>query len=246
MKADMSPAPLYEKVKRHMLDLLASGQWAMDQRLPSEHELVALLGVSRMTVNRALRELTSEGHLQRIQGVGTFVAPPRPQAALIEINDIGEEIRARGQRHRSEVILLERIDNPAPDLLARFERGSMKAVAHSIVSHFENDVPVLLEERFVNPELAPDYLDQDFTAVTTYDYLSQRVPLTEVEHVISAVSAGKDLARLLRLRVGEPCLLLHRRTWWNRVVVTVNNFTYAGNRYVLGSRYVPNAPARMA
>ncbi|MDC6679410.1 GntR family transcriptional regulator, partial [Leclercia adecarboxylata] len=69
--------PLYEKVKEYILRNVSTGVWAREQRIPSENELVATLGVSRMTVHRALRELTSEGFLVRIQGVGTFVAAPR-------------------------------------------------------------------------------------------------------------------------------------------------------------------------
>ncbi|TJV68632.1 MAG: GntR family transcriptional regulator [Mesorhizobium sp.] len=87
--------PLYEKVKDYVLGNIGSGNWPKDRRLPSENELVSTLGVSRMTVHRALRELTSEGHLLRIQGVGTFVAPPKPQSALIEIRNIAGEIAAR-------------------------------------------------------------------------------------------------------------------------------------------------------
>jgi GntR family histidine utilization transcriptional repressor len=234
-------SPLYEKVKDYVLSNIGSGKWMKNHRLPSENELVTALGVSRMTVHRALRELTSEGHLLRIQGVGTFVAPPKPQSALIEVNNIADEIRGRGSRHRAEVVILEKIHRPAPDLIAAFEFTKRKPVAHSIVVHFENDVPVQLEERFVNPELAPDYDKQDFTAITPYDYLTQATPLTEVDHVISAIAADDETARLLMIRIGDPCLLLHRRTWSGSAVATVNTLIYAGSRYSLGSRYSPSS-----
>lgn len=232
-------SPLYEKVKDFVLANIGSGKWAKDRRLPSENELVSALGVSRMTVHRALRELTAEGHLLRIQGVGTFVAPPKPQSTLIEIANIASEIRARGSRHRAEMVLIELVAEPEPVLIAAFEFAGRRPVAHSIVVHFENDVPVQLEERFVNPQLAPDYHRQDFSEVTTYDYLQQATPLTEVEHVISAVPADAFSARHLAIRPGEPCLLLHRRTWSGAMIATVNTFTYAGSRYSLGSRYAP-------
>src|SRR5262249_13642897 len=99
-------SPLYEKVKDYILTNIGAGLWSKDQKLPSENDFVTSLGVSRMTVHRALRELTSAGFLIRIQGVGTFIAPPKPQSALIEINNIAAEIVARGHRHRSEVLAL--------------------------------------------------------------------------------------------------------------------------------------------
>lgn len=233
-----SASPLYEKVKDFVLGNIGSGKWARNSRLPSEHELVSTLGVSRMTVNRALRELTAEGHLRRIQGVGTFVAPPKPQSTLIEISNIMTEIRARGGRHRAEVVVLERIARPEPELLLAFEFSTSRPVDHSVVVHFENDLPVQLEERYVNPSLVSGYVEQDFTTAATYDYLQNATPLTEVEHLISALPASEVHARLLQIRVGDSCLVLHRKTWTGPIVATVNTLTYVGSRYALGSRYL--------
>ncbi|WP_307236395.1 histidine utilization repressor [Pararhizobium capsulatum] len=233
-------SPLYEKVKDYVLTHIGSGEWDRNRKLPSEHDLVATLGVSRMTVHRALRELTSEGYLLRIQGVGTFVAPPKPQSTLIEVANIATEISGRGGQHRAEVILIETI-RPEIELLAAFEAGGQIRVAHSIVVHFDNGIPVQVEERFVNSELVPDYERQDFVAMTTYDYLQRSTPMTEVEHVISAIGADAETARMLKLEEGAPCLLLHRRTWSGPNVATVNRLTYAGDRYSLGSRYAPSS-----
>lgn len=230
-------SPLYEKVKDFVLGNIGSGKWRHNSRLPSEYELVAALGVSRMTVHRALRELTFEGHLRRLQGVGTFVAPPKPQSTLIEISNIATEIKARNGRHRAEVVTLERIGEASPELLLAFEFGTRKPVDHSVVVHYENDVPVQLEERWVNAQLVSGYTRQDFTSITTYDYLQDATPLTEVEHLISALPAGETAGRLLDVDPGEACLVLHRKTWTGPVVATVNIFTYVGSRYTLGSRY---------
>ena len=52
---------------------IRSGAWAPGARVPSENELVESFGISRMTANRALRELTADGFLARVPGVGTFV-----------------------------------------------------------------------------------------------------------------------------------------------------------------------------
>lgn len=232
-----SASPLYEKVKDFVLGNIGSGKWARNARLPSEHELVSALGVSRMTVHRALRELTAEGHLRRIQGVGTFIAPPKPQSTLIEISNIASEIKARGSRHRAEVVTLERIRKPASELLLAFEFGTVKPVDHSLIVHYENDLPVQLEDRYVNASLVSGYVEQDFTAIATFEYLQNATPLTEVEHLISAMPAGEDRSSLLQIGPSDCCLVLHRKTWSGPVVATVNTFTYVGSRYSLGSRY---------
>lgn len=237
-KLPETASPLYEKVKAYVIGAIGSGAWPRNQRVPSENELVSSLGVSRMTVHRALRELTEQGHLLRIQGVGTFIAPPRPQSTLIEINNIGNEIRARGHVHRSDVIFMEAVRTDEA-LTEAFEFTEAAEVYHSLVRHFEDDTAVQIEERFVNPELVPGYLEQDFATLSTYEYLIEATPVTEVEHIITAIGADADSAGLLGLAEGSPCLLLHRRTWSGGKVATVNRLTYAGGRYSLGSRYVP-------
>ncbi|WP_448955135.1 histidine utilization repressor [Labrys neptuniae] len=229
-------SPLYEKVKNYILQNISDGTWMPDHKLPSEHEFVAMMGVSRMTIHRAMRELTAAGFLKRLPGVGTFVRMPEQRSSLLEINNIAAEIAARGNHHSSQVVALQTVMT-SRELMRHFQFVAKQKVFHSIIVHFENDVPVQLEERFVNPRLVPNYDRQDFSTGTTYDYLMQATPATELEHLISAIPAEPDVARLLHVVVGAPCLLLRRRTWSGTTVATVNNLTYVGIRYTLGSRY---------
>ena len=106
---DNSPIPLYEKAKHHILARVKSGEWVDGTRLPSEQDFVRTLGVSRMTVHRALRELFDKGLVTRVPGVGTFVSTPQPRSPLIEIRDIAEDITARGHRHSARVVKLEAV-----------------------------------------------------------------------------------------------------------------------------------------
>ena len=100
-------APLYERIKHLILAQIADGAWPAAQRIPSENELVRRIGASRMTVNRALRELADAGYLVRVQGVGTFVADRRAQGHPLAIRNIADEIVARGHLHSARVLTLE-------------------------------------------------------------------------------------------------------------------------------------------
>ncbi len=95
------PHPLYAGVKQMILDRIHSGEWPPKHRVPSENELVSELGVSKMTANRALRELATEGELVRIQGVGSFVAERKGYSALFEVRNIADEIAERGHAHEA-------------------------------------------------------------------------------------------------------------------------------------------------
>ncbi len=101
------PAPFYEKVKQAISEKIATGVWRRTIAFLRRPSWWRSLVFSRMTVNRALRELTDEGLLVRLQGVGTFVAEPKGQSALFEIRSIADEIAARNHQHRCEVLVLE-------------------------------------------------------------------------------------------------------------------------------------------
>ncbi|KGT89501.1 histidine utilization repressor [Erwinia typographi] len=230
------PAPLYQQVKQGIISLIRSGHWQPRQRVPSESELVTELSVSRMTINRALRELTSEGFLLRLQGVGTFVAEAKAFTPMLEVHNIADEIASRGHRHASKVLFLRA--EKAELLSAQALELSVGAtIFHSRIIHFDNEIPVQLEDRQVNPLVAPDYLQQDFTQGTPFAYLTQVAPLTAGEHVVEAVSATEEERQLLHIAADEPCLQIQRRTWHQQAVVTCARLLYPGARYKMFGRF---------
>jgi len=232
------PNPLYQQVKDYILTRIKSGEWPPETRVPSENEIVESLRVSRMTVNRALRELTAEGHLVRLQGVGTFVAPQKAQSALMEIRNIADEIRETGGIHSSRVHLLKE-ESASPYLAEAMELSEGASVFHAILVHCQNGTPIQLADRHVNPTVAPAFLKQDFTARTPSEYLLSIAPITEVEHVIEAMMPDQSTQALLEIDHNEPCLLLFRKTWTRGVVATYNRLIYPGSRYRLGGRFKP-------
>ncbi|MFP3928991.1 MAG: histidine utilization repressor [Desulfobacteraceae bacterium] len=231
-----TPLPLYQQVKDYILERLKTGEWAPGTRVPSENELTRELGASRMTVNRAVRELSAEGHLVRLQGVGTFVSEQKPQGALLEIRSVADEIERRGGVHSSEVILL-REERAGSDLAAQLGLSPGAAVFRSVLVHKDRGVPVLYSDRYVNPAVAPEYLAQDFTRTNPSEYLVSIAPVQEVEHVIEAALPDRESRVYLRMRRGEPCLILYRRTWSFNMVATKSRLVYPGSRYRLGGRF---------
>src|ERR671912_50500 len=111
--------PLYQRVRGILLDRLATGQYVPGDRLPSEGVLAEDLGVHRLTVRRALDELSREGLLRARQGAGTFVSP-RPEPIAITIPLTPEEfsgslrtlLRSHGQQYR-DVLLASAPDDDA-------------------------------------------------------------------------------------------------------------------------------------
>ena len=201
----------YAQIKQSLRDDLFAGKWLPGALMPSEAELVTRFGVSRMTVNRALRELQAEGLIERVQGVGTFAAHPHRVVSTLSIRDLHEEIEGRGHAHHSTVHLLaSEAVTPALALQLGLVVGS--TVFHSLMTHFEDGVALQLEDRYVNPSCAPDYLEQDFTRITPTRYLLQVLPYGEASYRLEASNATPQEAEFLHIQTGAACLVVVRRT----------------------------------
>jgi GntR family histidine utilization transcriptional repressor len=96
--------PRYQELKDLIISQISSGKLRRHDRVPSENELVERMSVSRMTANRALRELTDEGYVERIAGRGTFVSDFRSRSHMLEVHNIADEIAQRGHRHTCDVL----------------------------------------------------------------------------------------------------------------------------------------------
>ncbi|AJG20811.1 histidine utilization repressor [Cupriavidus basilensis] len=236
---DATPAALYQQVKDYIARHIQSRAWQPGDRVPSEQELVTRFGVSRMTVNRALRELAEQGRVVRVAGVGTFVAQHKPQSTLLNVVNLQDEIRMRGHDYACDVMVVERVA-ASIEVAAALDLRTGESVFHSVCVHREDGVPVQLEDRYVNPRVAPDFINQDFAAadaVKPGEYLLRHVPYDQIEHVVDAISATAEQAAQLEMPATQPCLLLTRRTWTGGTPVTFVRCLHPGNRYRLGSRF---------
>lgn len=238
--------PRYLQIKNEILEKIQTGVLQPDDRIPSEHKLAKQYSVSRLTVQRAIRELVSEGLLRRAQGSGTFVTNFTHRFSLVEVRDVVDEIARLGGTPSTEVLLQRRVvPTPEIDELLELEQGT--EVFHVALLQSMDGEPVAHEERFAIVDVYPDFLDQDFTKRSVFNYLAARSTLGEIENIVSAVLVERRLAGLLEIERNEPCIRVQRRNWYRNRCVTLTRITYAGTRQVLGSRYRPyqrsDAPA---
>lgn len=228
----------YALVKEFLKQGLSDGHWPPDALMPSESELVAQFGVSRMTVTRALRELQSEGLVHRVQGLGTYASHLAPVSSSLTIRDLHDEVVARGHRHHA-VVHLVREEACSVGLAPKLGLAVGAPVFHTLIVHHENDVPLQCEDRYVNPACAPDYLQTDFTRITPTHYLLDVAPLWEAQYAIESGNATPLEARLLGIGAREPCLIIVRRTVNHNVPITLARLVHPGSRYRLQGQFTP-------
>jgi len=230
--------PKFIIIKQYICQQIESGKWPQHAKVPSENELTAQFSVSRMTARRALQDLTEQGTLVRSQGAGTFVASFKSQSSILEIKNIADEIHKRNHQHSAKQLFVKTVK--ADDEVAiQLNIALNTEVYYSEVIHYETlqsgeKFPIQLEQRYVNPLLAPNYLIQNFSKITAHEYLSSEAPLTEATHEIEAINADNKRSELLAIKTNQACLQIMRRTWSSKGVVSFAILTSPGDKYRLG------------
>jgi GntR family histidine utilization transcriptional repressor len=228
--------PAYEQVKAFIKTRISAGTWKPGDPVPSEAALMAQFGISRMTVNRALRELAAEGMVTRVQGSGTRVAELHRISSRLTIRDIHEEVAERGHVHTTRVLKVE-AEKASADVAKTLGLRTGARVFHTLLVHLENGIPIQYEDRYVNPAAAPDFLETDFTRTTPTHHLLLHAPLTEASYSIEACLPTAQEAKELGIRRAEPCLAMMRRTVSGAHVASVARLIYPGTRYSFAGQF---------
>ena len=238
--------PAYQRIKNAILDNIHSGKWQAGNAISTEMALAEEFGVSRMTVNRALKELSEERVLERRQGSGTFVAQQQFNHTFVEVRNIAEDLKSANRDYEAQVVSKRAItaDMLDDELRRKFgiDEGSIPVLAHANDSdtaviyevkiiHFADGQPIQFEERWVDAKKVPKFIDQDFSVVNTSDYLIAKSPLESGSYTIRALAAPDEIAEFLQIAPQSPTLVLRRQTYSAGQVVTFVKMWHAGDRY---------------
>ncbi|QND74417.1 histidine utilization repressor [Tardiphaga robiniae] len=237
-KAQAAPQALHQRIRADLEEKILSGRWPPGYRIPFEHELVESYNCSRMTVNKVLSGLAAAGVIERKRRVGSFVAKPLVQSAVLHIPDIQAEIAKRGEAYAYELLTRKRRKATKDDL----ERlGIDKSCDVLVLScrHIAKGRPFALEERLINLDVVPPASEIDFTRVPPGTWLLGHVPWNEAEHRITASLADDVALKALTLKKPAACLVVERRTWRKNKIITSVRVTYPNDLYQLTARFTP-------
>lgn len=233
---DDSSLPMYQKIKEHILEKIAKGEWKAHQKLPSENEISVAINVSRMTVNRAFKELTEEGYLFREKGAGTFVAEPFQLVPFFELIPISEEIAIEGNHFSTKVMTLakvapsQEIDDVNIDVL----KG--QSLFLSEICYSNNDLPIQYEKRYVVSQFAPQYLKEKFIEACTTTYLQKLSPILSQKHVLDAIIPDETLRNILQIGKGDACFKVIETLLVRNETISIAVQYYPASRYKFYSK----------
>jgi GntR family transcriptional regulator len=203
-----SSVPRYYQLKEIIREQIAS--WEPGQLIPSELELCQMYSVSRTTVRKALDHLTQEGLLYRIQGKGTFVAPPKLRERFVQqAAGIYEDMASRGVTIRTQV--LDQAVVPASKLVApELQLVVGSPVLKLVRLRFVGDEPLLVSTSFLPYRSFPGLENEDFTYASLYAVLREKygVQLGHGTRLVEAVPCTDEEAKLLHIAPTTPLLVV--------------------------------------
>ncbi|MDE4454962.1 UTRA domain-containing protein [Psychrobacter sp. DAB_AL62B] len=235
--------PVYQRIKNAILDNIHRGKWQAGEAISTEMALAEEFGVSRMTVNRALKELSEERVLERRQGSGTFVAQQQFNHTFVEVRNIAQDLKSANRDYQAQVVSKRCITAGMLDELLRRKFDIEQAVESQLddedatvlyevkIIHFADGQPIQFEERWVDAIKLPKFIEQDFSVVNTSDYLIAKIPLERGSYTIRALAAPDEVANALQIEVQSPTLVLRRQTYSAGKVLTFVKMWHAGDRY---------------
>ena len=207
------------QIAAYVIDQIRSGAWMPGDRLPSESQFMATLGASRMTVHHALRELTAQGWLVRRKGSGTYVAPAQTYASHYGHRDIRQEVESSGAAYSARVVAQE--SKAAGEDMARvFGCEAETPLFHAVIVHCADGRPVELEERYVNPQVLPEFPALDLTQRTLFSCLMLSHPSREGVETIGVMLCNATEQILLECDGATPAMEIIRCSWTGDAIVT--------------------------
>lgn len=224
--------PLHDQVRETIAEQIRSGVIPPGARLQSERDLADQMGVSRVTVRRALDALAEDGLVRAARGSGRFVseaALAEPPNALLSFTELGAE---RGLEAASQV-LGAIVRSASFDEAERFGLAPGTDIFQLHRLRMLNGVAVALDATRVPLSYAPELPTIDFSTASLYAVLDAAgTALVRADYTTEAVAADPEQARRLGVTPGSP-LLLARTTSFDASdrVVELGETVYRSDRY---------------
>jgi len=220
--------PSYVQIQEHIAELILSGKLKPETKIQSERDYSEEMGVSRMTVRRALTELVSEGLLERRHGSGTYVAKPR---VTYEAQELLNNIQAMRDRYLATASQLLEFDEIVAS--RRLAENLEVEIGHSlyrvVILRLANRVPVILERSFFPCSRCPGMEEWDLEKTPLFDLLVNVYGATpgRISQTVEAITANETIAKQLRVPEDAPLLMLNQTLYSNddqKPIVFSQNF----------------------
>ena len=202
-----SAIPMYRQVADRIRADIKNGIYKVDEKIPTELELIDKYSVSRITIRQAVELLVEEGVLSRHQGKGTFVTTPSVSFDVKAVTSFNDSCLMRKSVPSSKVLAARTVKASNEDMDELHVKDNMRVVEIDRL-RMADGIPVILERNHFSPAFS--YLLESDLSGSLYSLLrGYGVEPTSASHDISLAAADENKANLLGIEVGTPLIFLH-------------------------------------
>ena len=201
---------LYRQVQVAIADMIEAHRLRPGEALPSEKELEATYGVSRITIRRALEELERNGQVVRSKGKSARVAQPLQAHARTRLDDDFVTMLDLVRGTEPEILLFE-WQLPDDELYALLELDAREPVLRVDRIRKTNGRPTLHTTAHVPASVGVKLERAELAENTMLELLAKAGTLpVYVDQFMTAVACSEKLAKILHVDVGSPIFQIHR------------------------------------
>jgi GntR family transcriptional regulator len=207
-------SPLYAQVESVLASEISGKSLKPGNQLPTEDDLMARFGVSRITVRRAIQNLVNRGLVEIQRGRGTFVVQPKITQELTELSGFVEDMKAIGRKATAR--LIEKKVVPASEIVARqlaLPKGTRVARIQRV--RLGDRVPISFDETYLPLDIGKKIISNNLAVEPIFSLLERKynIPLVEAEYRMEAVAAEEAVASALGIEQGSPMFLIERTSY---------------------------------
>jgi len=203
----MGPGTLYHSLGHFIRYKIKNGDWKVGEKILSERELMQVFNISRSTVRQGIEYLVKEGILYRVQGKGTFVAPPKIKQGVLRILDFSDLVNENGMELNSQ-ILAKGLINPTAHIMKKLdlEQGEEAIWLQRLLQI--NHTPIMIETSYFQAKRFPNFLDLYDQHEEPHHFIDRHfsVKISEVQEIFEPVILEEFEANILDTKSGFPAL----------------------------------------
>lgn len=225
----ISIEPQYIRVQNALRLLIAKGVYQAGDRLPSENELSAEFGITRMTVRNALSALEKDGLIYKKKGIGSIVHSKRKSIELLSIKGFTEVMKTESLKAQTKIIKKPSLSTWGKDFFFELSKTEIDAGCIQMERLRKIDKePVVLETTFVPNINLPKFCTKPFVNGSLFDtlHISYGIEILNVVQNFRAIKAQGNQAKLLGISKGNPLLHIIRKLSTNRENFNIYSSVY--------------------
>ncbi|MCD4669308.1 MAG: GntR family transcriptional regulator [Actinomycetia bacterium] len=205
------PIPYYYQIEQKIKEAIEKGELKPEQFIPSERELSEGFGVSRITIRKALEDLSIEGKIKKIKGKGAIITKPKIEGQLFnKLIGTYKDLKDKGFKITNKILDFKIIE-PGESVKKKLNLLSRGKVYRFERIRFLDDEPYHYSETFIPQKICPDFdhnilIDKSLIDVLEKNY---KLKIYKLRRVLEADIASREESELFKIKIGSPILTFY-------------------------------------